>query len=289
MALAKGIVVIVLIFILWVFLLSLYGFLTSVYPGKYISEETPGNYGWDYEEVGLTTADNFKIKGWYVPAANKTNSTIIVLHGYPFDKGNILSVTPFLHKDFNLFLIDLRGFGESQPTYTSFGHREKKDVQAAVDFAKKEKGQTNIGIYGFSMGGAVAIISAANNNDIKAVVSDSAYAEISEMARAKYGNLGVLNDILGFVTKIIGSVWFRTAPSSVSPISHISNVKAPILLIHGENDTQIPIEEAYKLKKANQKTELWVPKGLDHTDAHAELKDAYESRILEFFKANLKP
>jgi len=284
----KTIILIVLIIILWAIALSFYGFITSIYPGKYVSEETPEDFGWDYESVDLTTTDNFNIKGWFVPAKKKSNSTIVMLHGYPFDKGNILPLGTFLQEDFNLFFIDFRGSGESQSTYVSFGNREGKDVQAAIDYAKKEKGQKNFGLFGFSMGGAVGIIAAADNKDIKAVVADSAYAEISAMAASKYDNYPVLNKVLGLLTEIYGSIWFRTTPGNISPINHIANVKAPLLLIHGTKDTEVPVEQAHKLRAANDAVELWLVEGLDHAVAHEKEKEEYESRVSEFFKKNLK-
>ena len=70
---------------------------------------------------------------------------MIVLHGYPYDKGNALGVTPFLHDEFDLVLFDFRYFGASEGTSTTVGHRERLDVLAAVDHLRS-KGVRSIGV-----------------------------------------------------------------------------------------------------------------------------------------------
>lgn len=81
-------------------------FYSAIRPNKFVSDTTPADFNLKYESLTLTTEDGIKLDTWFIPAASKTDKTIIVLHGYPFDKGNILSIATFLHDDF---------------TYNSFG------------------------------------------------------------------------------------------------------------------------------------------------------------------------
>src|SRR5210317_2243914 len=89
--------------------ISLFQYNSLIRPHKFISKNKPKS---DYESVTFTTCDGIKLAGWWIPG--KSDATIIVGHGYPFDKGNIYQGTRWLHPEFNLLYYDHRSFGESQ-------------------------------------------------------------------------------------------------------------------------------------------------------------------------------
>ncbi len=62
----------------------------------------------------------------------------------------------------------------------------------------------------------------------------------------------------------------------------IKNIKVPILLIHSERDSQIPVKHAHTLKKANPKAELWIIGEADHGGVWGLMRSKYEERILNF-------
>ena len=128
---------IILLIIAFIVILSLLQFLLSIHPPRYYDLRTPEDLGLSYEKVSFRTSDGVKIAGWWIPG-KKANGTVIVGHGYPFDKGNILPNVVFLHPEYNLLLYDHRYFGESEGYITTVGIKEVYDVKAAVDFAKKK-------------------------------------------------------------------------------------------------------------------------------------------------------
>ena len=75
----------------------------SIHPPKIITDLIPSDLGLKYEEVSFKSADGIKLSGWLMPN-NKTKAAIIVMHGYPADKANLLPTAEFLSKDFNVFL-----------------------------------------------------------------------------------------------------------------------------------------------------------------------------------------
>src|SRR5262245_36582498 len=87
-------------------IISLWGFYTSIRPPKIISSLTPRDLKMNYEDVSFKTADGLALRGWYILSAKPTKKTLILLHGYPADKGNILPALAFLHEDFNLLPFD---------------------------------------------------------------------------------------------------------------------------------------------------------------------------------------
>ena len=64
----------------------------------------------------------------------------------------------------------------------------------------------------------------------------------------------------------------------------------PVLLIHGMNDTLIPVAHAYRLQQAgaaNPHLQLWVAPAAEHVRAFRVYPDAYLQRVFAFFDQNL--
>lgn len=185
----------------------------SIKPEKTVSNETPADFGLEFESFKLTTSDNLKLDAWHVPAAKKTNSSVIALHGYPYDKGSILKSTLFLRSDFNLLFLDFRYLGRSEGDYTSLGHHERKDVKAAIDYLN-ERNQS-IGIYGRSMGGSAALMGADEN--VKAIFADSPYASVESLLRERYGRSGIMRPVFTAIMKTLSRLLLKISISEISP------------------------------------------------------------------------
>lgn len=264
-------------------MLSLINFYVSIHPPRYITPLNPGNFDINYENVSFTTSDGVLIKGWFIPN-NNTDKIIIITHGYPFDKGNIMQATYFLADHFNLLYFDFRYFGESQGSYTTVGYHEKKDFLAAVDYLKR-RNITNIGALGFSLGAATIIM--ANSPDVKAIVADSSYADIDGMIKRNYAIFPLFTKMpFVWLTKLYAYLFLKIKISEMSPLKEISKIKIPILLIHAKQDSQIPLENSKLLYEASNKntTELWLLEGGHGTSI---AYPGYEKKIINFFEKNL--
>jgi len=281
----KNIILIFLLFIIFIILFSFLTFIISIKPGKWPVEFAPESFSLEYENVTFETSDGLKLKGWFLPG-NKSSNTIIVMHGYPTNKADVLPFSMFLLKKFNVFLFDFRSFGESEGSYTTAGYKEVKDLDAAVEYLKSRKDVKNIGALGFSLGASVAIM--IKNDNIKAVVADSAYSNLDNMIEAMYRNFLFFKYPFVQLTRFYSKIFFGLDPKNVSPENAIKDVNKQVLIIHGKKDSQIPLNEAYVLHNANKKTELWIVENADHGETYALNKDEYEKRVLEFFEKNLK-
>jgi fermentation-respiration switch protein FrsA (DUF1100 family) len=257
----------------------------SIHPPKIITDLIPSDLGLEYKEVNFKSSDDIKLNGWFIPN-NKTKATIIVMHGYPADKANLLPTAEFLSKDFNVFLFDFRSFGKSEGKYTTAGYLEKNDLLGAIEYLEKEKNTTKIGLYGFSLGGAVALMT--NHKNVKAIVTDSAYAKLIHMLEHTYRIFFIFKYPLVYLTKLYGILFLKVNVDDASPVDNIKNLKIPILIIHAEKDSQIPVGEAYLLHDANKKAEFWIVENAEHGMTHSINPEKYEKKILEFFERNLK-
>jgi len=281
----RNLAVILILIILFFLLTSLWGFYISVKPKKFVSNLTPNELGLEYEEVSFTTKDNITLKGWFIPNEGGVEAkTIILLHGYPADKGNILPARVFLQQKYNLFLFDFRYLGQSGGKYSTAGAKEVDDLLAAIDYLKS-RGINEIGLCGFSLGGAVALMTAPKVPEVKAIVAESSYARLDLLTQQIYA-LPVLKYPLGFLTGFWSKIFFSIDIKDVSPAEAVKKLTIPILIIHSENDQVIPFSHALLLQEAlknNPKAEFRFQQELIHGEPERDQQKA----ILDFFEMNL--
>lgn len=274
----------VILFVVIFFLLfSLLGFYSAIRPPKIMTNGTPGDLGLEYEDVTLQTEDNVTLKGWFVPQLqNRSNAkTIIFMHGYPANKGNILPFVSFLSNEYNLLLFDFRFLGESGGSYSTAGARETQDLDAAIKYLKN-RGIREFGVWGFSLGGAVALMSAPQQPGIKAIVSDSSFARLDLLAPQLYA-LPIIKYPLAWMTTLWGNMLIGLNAKDVAPATSARNLTIPVLVIHSRSDNVIPFKHALLIQeglKDNPQAEFWFLDKLVHGQSSPE----YQERVLRFFE-----
>jgi dipeptidyl aminopeptidase/acylaminoacyl peptidase len=262
--------------------ISLDTFFLYTHPKRYLTPITPKNLNLEYEDVTLQTKDGVALSGWLIPNED-SDSIVIICHGYPADKGDVLQLATFLRDEHNLFLFDFRGLGQSKGG-TTLGDKEKTDVLTAVDYVKK-RGFDKIGAFGFSMGGAVIIMS--NSPDLSAAVTDSAFSRLEDMVHVVYENFGPMRMPFVLLTNLYARLFIGADIKTISPLSKIKNLRFPLFIIHAENDEVIPVRNAYDLHKADTKNKLWIIPSASHGETYSLRRGEYEEKIRGFFKTHL--
>src|SRR5262245_65687773 len=90
---------IILIVFSGLIIISLWGFYSSIRPPKIISTLTPRDLKLNYEDMSFKTANGLTLRGWFISAAQVTDKTLILIHGYAADKGNIFPAQLVLQKE----------------------------------------------------------------------------------------------------------------------------------------------------------------------------------------------
>lgn len=281
----KKTMVLIIFGIIFFFLFtSLLGFYTSIRPPKIISHTTPENFGLEFEKISFITDDNITLRGWFIPHKNPKSKTIILMHGYPADKGDILPSTAYLAQEYNLLLFDFRYLGASGGSYSTIGIKETKDLKAAVNWLKS-RGINEVGVWGFSVGGAVALMAATDTPEIKAIISDSSYASLKLLTPDLY-RLPGLRYPLGWMSGLWAKLLLNIDIYKDSPQKAGQELKLPILIIHSQSDKVIPFTHGLLLQQAlsnNAKAEFWFSKDLIHGERNIQ----YQQKILDFFAKHL--
>ena len=270
---------------------------SNVHPPRYPLRTSPASYGVPFEEVSFSAQDGMQLKGWYLPARGgkeEKGPAVIICHGLGASKSDFAELGAYLsQRGFQALLFDWRAHGESGGKACSFGYRERLDLLAALDLIEKKEGvdPRRIGVYGFSLGGAVAIMTAAECQKIRAIVADSAFSSMDEEATH------VLTQIyhyprFPFLTagKLIFRLLLGVGLEDISPMSAIGKLSPrPILLIAGVGDETIPDTHAgYLYEAAGHPKELWLIQGAIHGGTLAAAGSEYQERVERFFSQALR-
>jgi len=257
----------------------------------------PSSFGLNYEKISFVTADSVMIKGWFVPAQpqaspspDRKNQTVIVCHGWGANKSDIVHASIFLNTQggFNLMYFDFRNHGESAGNKTTLGALELRDLEAAYQFLQDHKTSQAqwVGVHGFSMGGAVALIGAAHIPGLKAVVAESAPASFSRVVK-RYARIYYHLPSFPAVTLAFLFARLRLAfnPDRYSSERHIHKIAPrPIFLIHGLEDIRMPPDVGRHLfSLAGEPKTLWEVPDAHHGEVYVMAQQEYEQRVLAFF------
>jgi uncharacterized protein len=228
---------------------------------------TPAKIGLKFDEVSLQTADQVKLHAWWVPREHAI-ATLILSHG---NAGNISyrldKVKIFHDLGLNVLLYDYRGYGKSEGAPSEEGLYA--DVQAAYDFVAKEKKipSREIIAYGESLGGAIAA-HLASKNEVGAMILDSSFSSLQDMARKHYPLLAGL------------------VQSHFDTFTDTKAVKSPVLVLHSSGDEIAPYAQGKRLFEAAKEPKQFVELRGDHNNAYLTSKRAYMKGFDSFLKAH---
>lgn len=245
----------------------------------------------DYEampkrEVMIRSPFGYSIKAVLVEP-RPINRYIIFAHGVTENKVNSIKyLNLFLKKGFNAVIYDHRRHGESGGKTTSYGHYEKFDLKAVVDWLKKEKGDNLLlGIHGESMGAATTLLYASMLEDAADFyIIDCSFSNFTDQLRHQ-----LKREIKLPLTALIpiGDLLLRFRDkysiTDVSPISAIKNILHPILFIHSKKDDYIlpsMTEELFAQKKGPKM--LYLAEHGRHAQSLNENPEDYENAIDKF-------
>ena len=268
----------------------------NTHPPKYPLHIPPSTYRADYETASFPSEDGITLKGWFVKPAHPVSKApvIIICHGVGANKSDFTELAVALsRRGYFVLLFDFRAHGESSGSRSSLGHHEQRDIAAVLDFlrSRPEVDPKRIGIYGFSMGASTAILAAARTHAFSAVVADSAFTSLKDMARSAITGFYRLPSFPFLQLSMIAyELYFQTRIDNISPASVIKDISpAPVFIIAGDGDRLVPAENGRKLfAAAKEPKELWIIPNADHGATLAAAGSAYEKRVGEFFDKNLK-
>ena len=265
-------------------LTSAWTFWTAVRPPRLAIPGTPADFRLPAEDVAIVAADGVKLAGWLIAGTARDERAVVLLHGYPAHKADLLPIAVALHPQVTVLLLDLRYFGASGGGATTLGYRERADLRRAVDELGR-RGYSRIGVFGYSLGGAVAILGAAEDPRIQAVAAWAPFSDLRVLASELYGSLWVLK--YPFVELLV--LWSRLAfggdITRPSPEMAAARLTIPVRIWASRDDDQISFAHAERLQRAlsaNPRATIHVGRG-----SHNERAPRFERELADFFAKTL--
>ena len=235
------------------------------------------------------------------PTGDKTKPVFILIHGFTSNKNtaNFIKLRDFLNKNStSSFRFDIYGHGESAGKVEDITISEAvDDILQAIKFLKKQ-GYQKIGLLGSSFGGIASIMVASKTKDLFLLILKSPvsnYVEVEEI-RIEYprfeewkkkgfkycenddGRILRLN--YSFFEDFKNNDGYKAAPK----------IHIPTLIVHGDADAIVPVEQSLKTSKLIPNCKLVIVKGASHryteSDHAEQMLKAIGDFILEYINSH---
>lgn len=252
----------------------------------------PERWGVAYEKVSFPTSDGLTLSGWLMPSPAGGDKTLLICHGWGDNKGEILEQTLFLNRDegYNLFYFDFRAHGESEGELVTMGKVELLDFAAAMAYLKKARPSwsANLGVFGLSMGAAVAAMALPAHPELKAAVLESPFADFREVGR-RWAWHHARVPYFPVIMAVMYMARLRSGHDDIdrySPEAYLPSAKTPLFIIAAERDGIMPPEDVRRLYDAARgPKEFWLVPGATHAKCRQAAPADYEARVAAFLRA----
>jgi pimeloyl-ACP methyl ester carboxylesterase len=255
---------------------------------------TPANQGLVYEDVTFSSVDdNIPLQGWLIDSPG--DKTIILVHATDGNRddptiGLPLVTAGLARHNYDVLAFDLRAHGQSGGSHFTLGQLETRDVAGAIRFLQS-RGRTSIGALGWSLGAATLCNSYPDQPALQAVVADSAFASLPDVLHEALPRRTHLPVFFHPGIYLMGRALYGGDVGSNQPERVLARLGTrPLLLIHGQDDSDVPVAHAYRLQQAgagNPQLQFWVAPGASHARAFQRYPDEYLERVTAFFDAYL--
>ncbi len=262
---------------------------TIDYYRKHTSILHPSHLQLPYQELTLKTAEGIDLSCWLIKAAGHSKGTVIYLHGVSESKISGLPMAKQLHeRGFNVFLYDSRRHGESGGSFCTYGFYEKHDTTTIINYLLSRSDLTvgKIGLFGTSMGAAVAIQVASIDTRVRGVIAESGFAALRTIFDDYQKRMIKLpwHYLRNIVIKRSEYLAHFKA-NAVCPLEAVKQVHVPLFISHGTADHLIKYTYSELVfKNANEPKELLLIPGARHSDMAEVGGTAYQQKILLFFE-----
>jgi uncharacterized protein len=266
-----------------------------VLPPRSAAAQTPADYGIrNFQDISIISADGVRLGAWYVAPTRTDGASVIFIHGHVSNRSHFLARAGlFAAQGYGMLFLDLRHHGTSDGDFSTMGLLEVRDVQGAFDFLTQqpEVNPDRIAIYGHSMGGATAIMAFRRIPQARVLIAEAAYMTLEDNLR-----LRIIQDlplpafifpqvIILFCNMLIGENLFDIRP--IDDIQHLDG--RPVLLVHGTQDTTVPIENSERLfAAASEPKAFWIIEGAGHMSSFEVSSEEYAANIILFLDNYLR-
>ena len=275
-------------------MLLLVGFIVAIHLSfrapRFSNDVNPNDEVLDYQTYVFTGNQQSQLSAWWIPSAIPSNTVVLLMHGWGANKSMMLPLAkPFHTAGYNLFVMDAHNHGDSQKRGVSTMPKFAEDVQSGSDWLKQNKAieSQQLIVVGHSVGAAAVLLAAAKGLKADLFVAIASFVHPELMMQRHLHKLqtvpGLVKGVSSYVQWVIGHKFDDIAPST-----SVTKITLPTLLVHGDADQVIPLDDHHMLCNVAQKEHI---KCLQIPDADHDSIDKIEqhfSSINTFIERHLK-
>jgi alpha-beta hydrolase superfamily lysophospholipase len=212
------------------------------------NRRTPKDLGLGYERHVFAGARGLPIEGWYIPRP-RSRGVIVMFHGHADSKDSQLKAASiFGEMGYSAFPVDFYGSGGSGGSETSIGFHEATDVASAYEYARHLPGQTSVILYGGSMG-AAAILKAVGDGRLEpdAIILECPFDSLVGTVRHRFETMGLPSFPAAELLIFWGGWQQGFNGFRMNPADDARAVRSPVLLMNGDSDPWVTLEEAQRI------------------------------------------
>ena len=253
---------------------------------SYAFPENPReSFGLAFEEV-MYTSSLGEFPAWLVGGTEDT--WVIMVHGRGAHRREALRMLPEVAAlGLPALVISYRN-DEGSPAdpsgYYRYGRTEWLDLEGAVKYAL-EQGALDLVLVGYSMGGGIVanfLYESDLSGVVRGVILDAPMLDFGatvDLGASRRGYPGAISAL----AKAFAGFRFDIDWKATNYLDRVGELRAPILLFHGDEDTTVPISTSDKLSEARPGLVEYVRvAGADHVGAWNKDRETYEAAVGRF-------
>jgi len=249
-------------------LLLLYSFQEKfIFPAAKRIDRTPATapFQWEYEDVFLKVEDG-QSHAWFIPLEG-ASKVVLFSHGNAGNMaGRLESIQLLRSMGFSVFAYDYGGYGRSTGSPSEM--RIYADVEAAWHYLTEERGlaPTDIVLFGRSLGGAATAYLASKVTPA-AVILESTFTSLPDVVKSMF----------------LGSILSKGIRHHFPSLERVSQIRAPLLIVHSKEDRLIPFVHGKRLFEAAPEPKQFLEIRGDHNTGFVESLPIYTAGWDQFF------
>lgn len=247
-----------------------------------------------HEDVYQRSFDGLKLHASFFPAIKEETGkkrAVICFHGYT-SKGlaDFAGLTDYYFRHgFAMLHPDARAHGDSEGKYIGFGCLDRQDALGWIDWMIQKCGEdTEIFLHGISMGGATVLMASGWKlpPQVKGIISDCGFTSPKEVFTHV---LHTMYHLPAFplipAADIVNRKLAGYGMDECNAKREVARAKVPILFIHGENDTFVPVSMCHELYRCcGSAKEKLIVGGAAHGESYFKDMKAYEAALDSFIE-----
>ena len=248
------------------------------------NHRTPNDLGLEFETRRFPGARGATVAAWFIPCAD-ARGVVALFHGYGGSKDSLLDLAAqFREWRWATLLVDFHGNGDSSGNDVSVGWHEAEDVAAALSAARSFAGKRPVILYGSSMG-AVAVLRAVHALGAKpdALILECPFDRLVTTVGRRFSAMNLPEFPLAQLLVFWGGVRQSFDGFQHNPVEYARLVTCPVLLLHGELDPRVSVEEVRSIfdHLAGPKR-LEIFPGVGHESYFAVRREDWRRLVMEF-------